>query len=101
MNPVITIATCIILIVSWSNPYPTPYAGEIQGVVVIDGEVKFLTLRLNTEEIAIWTLAMKPEYRVIEKGYVAVMAIPSGVDILDLPLAVACNRIYLPLINRK
>jgi len=101
MNPVITIATCIILVVSWSNPYPTPYAGEMQGGVVIDGELHFLTLRSNKADLAYWTLEMKPEYRMVESGFVVVMANPSSVEIIDLPLAIACNRIYMPLINRK
>lgn len=101
MNPIVTIATCVILVVSWSNPYPTPYAGEIQGVVVVDGQLHFLTLRSNKDDLAIWTMDMKPEYREVQYGEVTVMANPPGVAIDNLPIKVICNHLYMPLIIRK
>lgn len=101
MNPIVTIATCVILVVSWSNPYPTPYAGELQGGIVVDGELRLLTIRSNKEELAWWTARMYPGDKVIESGFVVVTANPSGVMIDNLPIKVICNHLYMPLIIRK
>jgi hypothetical protein len=41
---------------------------------------------------------MKPDDRVVEKGFVVVVANPSSVVIENLPLLVVCNKVYFPIL---
>jgi len=99
-SPLIALATCFLLVVSWTNPGPV-YAGEIPGVVEIDGDrMVFLTLRENNPTLAIWDAVLFPGERVITDGSVVVTMIPSGVPIGNLPFTIACNQVWLPMVER-
>jgi hypothetical protein len=101
MMPAVTIATCFLLVVSWQHPGPV-YAGEIQGMVWVDGSAGYSEMRpLRIEAAgppAIWTAELLPDDRVIERGYVVVQEIPTAAWIGNTPIEVDCERVWLPLI---
>lgn len=96
--PTITIATCFILLITWSNPLPC-YAGELPGMAWVDGEPVFLHITANGE-VAEWEAELQPGSKVVDYAYVVLTVQPGTEIVNNAPFAIACNQVYLPVINR-
>ena len=96
--PTITLATCFLLLITWASPMPV-YAGEIQGAALVDGEVILLHLEQARPE-AVWTASLHPGQRMIDDAYVVLTVQPGTEVVANAPFAIACNQVYLPVINR-
>ncbi len=99
MTPVITFATCFLLLVTWSDPGPV-YAGEIPGMVWVDSEMSPLHIE-TAGPPAEWTAVLHPEDSVIDSGYVVVQEYPTTVWITNTPYQVSCSQVFLPWVVKE
>jgi hypothetical protein len=97
--PTITAATCFLLVITWASPLPV-YAGEIQGVVWVDGDVQFLHLEQARPE-AVWTASLHPGQRVVDYAFVALTVQPETAEVSNTPYEIECWQTWLPVVDQR